>query len=98
MRIKVSNRNNIIPVSINIIWSVFLLYQFIFRVPQFQIQKPDGASYLIFGLLIFTGLILLGTIIYILISNLFMKRKIYTDIFYAFVPSIILLLFILFRL
>ena len=98
MRIRVSNRNNTIPVSINIIWSIFLLYQFVFRVPQFEMEKPDGASYLIFGMLIFTGLILLGTIIYMVISNLFMKTKIYSDLFYAFVPSIILLLIILFRL
>ena len=98
MRIRISNRNNIIPVSIIIIWSIFLLYQFIFRVPKFEIQKPDGTSYLIFGMVIFTGLILLGTIIYIVISNLFMKTKIYSDLFYAFVPSIILLLIILFRL
>jgi hypothetical protein len=98
MRIRVSNRINIIPVSINIIWSIFLLYQFIFRVPQFETEKPDGASHLIFGMIVFTGLILLVTIIYMVISNLFMKTKIYTDLFYAFVPSIILLLIILFRL
>ena len=98
MRIRVSNRINIIPVSINIIWSIFLLYQFIFRVPQFEMEKPDGASHLIFGMLVFTGLILLVTIIYMVISNLFMKTKIYSDLFYAFVPSIILLLIILFRL
>lgn len=98
MRIRISNRNNIIPVWISIIWAVFLLYQFIFRIPQFETQKPDGASYLIFGMVIFTGLILLGTIIYIVISNLFIKTKIYSDIIYAFIPSILLFLIILFRL
>ena len=98
MRIRISNRINIIPVSISIIWAVFLFYQFIFRVPQFEIQKPDGASNLIFGMVIFTGLILLGTIIYIMISNLFIKTKIYSDIIYAFIPSILLLLIMIFRL
>lgn len=94
MIIRISNRSNIIPIIINFIWTLFILYQFIFRVPEFELEKPDGASYLIFGIIIFTGLVFLGSLIYIIIANLYMKMKIYLDLGYVFIPITVLLIFL----
>lgn len=96
MKLGITNRINVLPIIINVFWSILILFQFIIRVPEFEKQRPDGASHLIFGIIILTGFIFLGSLIYILIANLYMKAKIYSDLIYAFIPLIFLLLIILF--
>ena len=98
MKLRISNRLNTIPVSINSIWSVFTLYQFFIRVPEFESHRPDGASHLIFGMIILTGFIFFLSAVYILISNLYMKVKIYSELYVIFIPVLIIMTFILTRL
>ena len=98
MKIGISNKINIIPVSINIIWSILLLYQFFIRIPEFEMHLPDKASYLIFGMILITGFIFFITLLYILVSNFYNKFKFYSDVYYSFMPILILFLIIFFRL
>ncbi len=46
MKFGILNKINIVPAVINVLWSIFIAYQFIFRVPTFDNQRPDGASFL----------------------------------------------------
>lgn len=92
MKFGISNKINTIPIFINVIWTVIILYDFLVRVPEFEKQRPDGASYLIFGTIIITGFIFLASLIYVLSANLFMKIKIYFDLEYIFIPILFLLI------
>ncbi len=92
MKLRITNKLNKIPVIISLIWSVFIFYQFIFRVPEFENQRPEGASHFIFATIILTGLIFLVSLIYLVIANLFMKMKIYLDLGYVFIPIILLII------
>lgn len=98
MTIKIVNKINLIPAVVNIFWSILILYQFFFRVPSFDNQHPDGASYFIVGIIIVSFLIFLGSLIFIRLVNLFKKVKFYSDMYFAFIPIIILLSIILLRL
>jgi hypothetical protein len=92
MKLRITNNLNKTPVIINLIWSVFILFLFIFRVPEFKNQRPEGASYLILGTIIITGFIFLVSLIFVVFANLFMKMKIYFDLEYVFIPIILLII------
>ena len=98
MKIGISNKKNIVPIIINMIWTLFVLWQFLITVPKFELQGPDGASYMILGLIFISGLIFFSSLVYILISNLYMKVKMYSDLVFVFIPIVVLSLIILFRL
>ena len=98
MKIKTQNDLNSIPVVINVIWSFILLYILIFRVPEFSNQRPEGASMLLFGVILISAFLCIISIIYISIANLYKKVKIYYDLYFAFISVIILTVFILLRL
>ena len=52
MKIKIINKLNKIPIIVNLIWSSFILYQFIFCASEFGKNSPDGAGYFIIGIII----------------------------------------------
>lgn len=54
MNFGISNRINIPIIVFNILWSIIILFAFIFRIPEFENEIPDGASYAITGLLLIT--------------------------------------------
>ena len=93
MKIKISNRLNYIPSIINIFWSLIILFIFIVRIPETS-TKPDGGM-LIIGIIIISIIIFLLTSLYIIIVNLYQKTKIYLDLYFNFIPVIILLIAIL---
>ena len=92
MKIKIINKLNKIPIIVNLIWSSFILYQFIFCASEFGKNSPDGAGYFIIGIIIFSILIFIITFIYTLFSNYYMKFKIFSDVQYIFIPIIILII------
>ncbi len=79
-------------------WSLFILFIFIFRVPEFEKHPPCGAGYLIFGAVMISGLIFIISLLYVLFSNFYMKVKIHSDLIFVFIPIVILFLIFLFRL
>ena len=93
MNIKISNKLNYIPAIINILWSIIVLFIFIFRIPETS-KKTDGGM-LIIGVIIISITIFLISLIYIIVDNLYSKTKIYLDMYFAFIPIIILLIAIL---
>ena len=97
MKLGISNRINTIPVIINVIWALFILYQFLFRVPNHDNQDFEHDGGFVFAAIILTALISVGSLIYILIANAYMKVKIYYDLYFPFIPALILIAFILFR-
>ena len=97
MKIRILNKLNNIPIIVNLIWSSFILYQFIFCVSEFGKNSPDGAGYFIIGIIIFSILIFISTLIYTLFANFYLKVKIYSDLIFVFIPIIILLIIMLFR-
>lgn len=97
MRFGLLNKLNIVPAVINVLWSFFIAYQFIIRVPTFDNQGPDGASFFIVGIIMMTGIVFLGSIIFIVLANVFNKIKFYSDLYFAFIPIAILLTIILLR-
>jgi hypothetical protein len=98
MKFALKNKLNSIPVVINIIWSLILLFILIFRVPEFAKQRPEGASMLLFGTILISAFLFTASVIYIPIANLYKKVKIYYDLYFAFISVIILTVFILLRL
>ena len=98
MKFTVKNKLNYVPIVINIIWSLILLFIFIFRVPEFANQRPEGASMLMFGTILISVFLFIVSLIYISIANFYKKIKIYYDLYFAFISVIILTAFILLRL
>ena len=98
MKIQIRNKLNTLPATINIIWSVILIFLFIFRVPEFETQKPDGAGILIFGIIIISLFLFISSLLFISLVNLYFKSKIYLDIYFAFIPVILLVIIISLRL
>jgi hypothetical protein len=96
--VKIQNKWNKIPIAINMIWVLIILFTFIFKVPEFEKAVPDGASYLITGIVLLTICLFVISLIYMLISNRCMKIKIYYDLIYLFIPIIILAMIIIYRL
>lgn len=97
MKFGILNKINIVPAVINVLWSIFIAYQFIFRVPTFDNQRPDGASFFIVGIIMMTGIVFLGSIIFIVLANILNEVKFYSDLHFAFIPIAILLTIILLR-
>lgn len=97
MVVKIKNNINIFPIFINGIWSLILVFLFIFRVSDFEKQRPEGASMLVFGTILITGLLFIISVIYIFIANFFKHFKLYYDLGFVFIPIIILTIFILLR-
>ena len=89
MNFKISNKLNYIPAIINIIWSLIILFLFI-RIPKTP-KYPDG-GFLIIAIIIISIIIFLISLIYNIIVNLYNKTKIYLDMYFAFIPIIILLI------
>lgn len=98
MNFGISNRINKPIVIFNILWSIIILYVFIFRIPEFENEKPDGASYAITGLLLITFFILIISLISILVANIYNKIRFYLDLHFAFIPAFLFVLIILLRL
>lgn len=98
MTVRINNKFNIVPAIINIVWSIVILFLFIFRVPEFETQKPEGASMLIFGTILISAFLFIISLIYIAIANFHNKIKIYCDIYFTLIPVIILTAMILLRL
>ena len=97
MKFGILNKVNRIPAVINVLWSIFIAYQFIFRVPSFDNQHPDGASYFIVGIIIITGIVFLGSFIFIVLANILNKVKFYSDLHFVFIPIVLLVTIILLR-
>jgi hypothetical protein len=97
MRIKIINKINSIPIFFNAIWLVLLCYIFFHQVPEYGNYKPEGASTLIFGTIVVSFFIFFISLIYILIANIYIKHKIYTDMYYVFIPIIFLFSILFFR-
>jgi hypothetical protein len=98
MSFGVSNRLNKPIAIINVFWCLLLLYQFFFRIPEFENERPDGASYLITGLLLLTFFILLISVISILMVNIYVKIRFYTDLHFALIPAFLCVLIVFIRL
>jgi hypothetical protein len=87
----IKNKINTIPIGLYLIWIVFVLYYFFFKVDSFSEETPCGAGYLIIGLPILTPIIALIALLIIALINLFSKQKYYTDFEYISIPLLILL-------
>jgi hypothetical protein len=90
MRIKIENRINLIPITLYLIWCLYVLYFFLFKMKSFANESPCGAGYLMIGLPIFTILFSIITLIILLILNKIHKNKYYTDFEYITIPFLVL--------
>lgn len=90
---KIQNKINIIPITLYFIWSLYVLYFYLFRINSFANQTPCGAGYLMIGLPVFTIIFTLFTLVIILILNKMHKKKYYVDFEYILVPFLLLTLF-----
>ncbi len=86
MKIKISNKLNIIPISLYILWIGFVLYFFFFQIISFSKETPCGAGYMMIGLPIFTFVFSFFSLLLIGIINLFSKKKYYTDYEFISIP------------
>lgn len=92
----VSNRNNLIPVIASVLWSIFIIFQFLTTVKTLdKTNRVEGSSMFIIGLLMFSSIIFLLTLLWIIISNVINKVKFYIDIQYSFMILIIWVLWFL---
>jgi ABC-type Fe3+-siderophore transport system permease subunit len=91
MKIKISNKLNIIPISLYLMWIVFVLYFFFFQIISFSKEAPCGAGYMMIGLPIFTIVFSLFSLLLIAIINLFSKKKYYTDFEFISIPFFVLI-------
>jgi hypothetical protein len=90
MGIKISNKFNIIPIFLYLLWIGFVLYFFFFRILSFSKETPCGAGYMMIGLPIFTFVFTLISLLLIAIINLFSKKKYYTDYEFISIPFFVL--------
>jgi hypothetical protein len=90
MGIKISNKFNIIPISLYLIWIGFVLYFFFFKIISFSKETPCGAGYMMIGLPIFTFVFALFSLLLIAIINLLSKKKYYTDYEFISIPFFII--------
>lgn len=97
MKVKIVNKINSIPIFFNAIWLILLCYIYFHQVPEYENYKTHGASVLIFGSVGVSFFIFFISLIYILIANLYMKHKVYVDMFYVIIPVIFLFLMLFFR-
>jgi len=97
MKIKITNKINSIPIFFNAIWLILLCYIFFHQVPEYQNYRPDGASMLIFGTLMISIIVFFISIIYIIIANLYIRHKIYSDLGFVFIPVIFLIMMLFFK-
>jgi hypothetical protein len=91
MKIKISNKINIIPIILYLLWIGFVLYFFFFQIISFSKETPCGAGYMMIGLPIFTFVFSLFTLLVIAIINLFSKKKYYTDYEFISIPFFVLI-------
>ena len=91
MKIKISNKLNIIPISIYLLWIGFVLCFFFFQIFSFSKETPCGAGYMMIGLPIFTLVFSLFSLLLIAIINLFSKKKYYTDYEFISIPFFVLI-------
>jgi hypothetical protein len=91
MKIKISNKLNIIPISLYVLWIGFLLYFFFFQIIYFSKETTCGEGYMMIGLPIFTFVFSLFSLSLIAIINLFSKKKYYTDYEFISIPFFVLI-------
>lgn len=91
MGIKISNKFNIIPISLYLLWIGFVLYFFFFKIISFSKETPCGARYLMVGLPFFTFVFTLFSFLLIAIINLFSKKKYYVDYEFISIPFFVLI-------
>ena len=96
MKIKISNKLNIIPISLYLMWIGFVLYFFFFQIISFSKETPCGAGYMMIGLPIFTFVFSLIALLLIAIINLFTKKKYYTDYEFISIPFFALIVIMVF--
>jgi len=96
MKIKISNKLNIIPISLYLTWIGFVLYFFFFQIISFSKETPCGAEYMMIGLPIFTFVFSLIALLLIAIINLFSKKKYYTDYEFISIPFFALIVIMVF--
>ena len=87
----IKNKINTIPIGLYLIWIVFVLYYFFFKVDSFSGETACGAGYLMLGLPLLTPIVALIALLVIALINLFSKKKYYTDFEYITIPLFILL-------
>ena len=97
MGLKISNKLNIIPISLYLLWIGFVLFFFFFRITSFVNETPCGAGYMMIGLPIFTFAFSLLSLLLLAIINLFSKKKYYTDYEFISVPFFIVILIMIFN-
>ncbi|MCF6139691.1 hypothetical protein L1S34_00170 [Flavobacterium sp. K77] len=96
MKIKINNKKNIIPIGLYLLWIVFVLYFFFFKINSFSNETPCGAGYMMIGLPIFTILFSLFGLLILTAINLFSKKKYYTDFEFISIPFIVLIVIVIF--
>lgn len=79
MRIKIENRINLIPITLYLIWCLYVLYFFLFKMKSFANESPCGAGYLMIGFPIITVLLVSLILLLMTILNLLSKKSIYSD-------------------
>ena len=91
MKLKIQNRINIIPITLYIIWCLYVVYFYLFRMGSFANKAPCGAGYLMIGLPIFTIIFTILTLLIITILNKIYKKKYYNHFGYIIIPCLILI-------
>ena len=81
---KIQNKINIIPITLYFIWSLYVLYFYLFRIYSFANETPCGAGYLMIGLPVFTIIFTLFSLVIILILNKMHKKKYHVDFEYIY--------------
>lgn len=86
----IKNKINTIPIVLYLVWIVFVLNYFFFKIDSFSEETPCGAGYMMIGLPILTLIVALIALFVIALINLFTKKKYYTDFEYISIPLLIL--------
>lgn len=79
MRLKIENKLNILPIGVFLIWVIYILYFFFFKINSFANETSCGAGILMFGFPIITIALVILILLLIAIINLSSKKRFYAD-------------------
>jgi len=93
----IKNKLNIIPIAVNALWTLFVLYYFLFRIQAITLKTAFEGGLMVLGLPLLSIAIFLFFLALVAGLNLYSQKKFYCDFIFISGPfSILLVTFLLF--
>lgn len=90
MKLKITNKFNILPIIVYLLWVVFVMYFFFFKIYSFSNEFPCGAGYMMIGMPIMTFVFTLVSLLLVAVINLFSRKKYYVDFEFISIPFFVM--------